>query len=148
MQLRKYLLPSALILAFGIALAVAQNITKSVQMSQDPRGPISLDASNNTYFPAHVLTRGPGTPVLTSCGTTPSIVGTDTGGIITEGTTALGCTVTFNKAYAATPYCVVVGQTGSGFVSPVSWVASTVNFVLTHSTASSLLLNYICVGSS
>ena len=50
-------------------------------------------------------------PTLSSCGTTPSITGTDLGGKVTIGTGATtSCTVTFAAAFAAAPACVVTGD--------------------------------------
>jgi hypothetical protein len=37
-------------------------------------------------------------PALTSCGTSPAIVGTDMAGTVTMGTTPTGCVITFNGA--------------------------------------------------
>ena len=142
--MRKYLLPSALILAFGIALAGAQVITKSIQLTQDPRSPIGMDASNNVYFPAHVLSVGPNTaPVLTACGGgTPTITGTDTAGVITEGTSSAGCTVTFNRAFLAAPYC----NANAAAASAMGVSTTTTTMVLAHASASSGVINYICIG--
>ena len=105
--MKRYLLPSALILAFGLALAGAQTITKSLQVTQDPRSPVGLDASNNAYFPAHVLMGGSQTvaPTTATCGSggSPGVVGTDNAGVVTEGAgTGAGvtaCTIYFNKPF-------------------------------------------------
>src|SRR5262249_37223909 len=41
-----------------------------------------------------------------SCGTSPSITGTDQAGEVTMGTGApTGCVITFNSAYTSAPYC-------------------------------------------
>jgi hypothetical protein len=46
-------------------------------------------------------------PALTSCGTSPAIIGTDLAGTVTMGTgTPTGCVITFNSAKTAAPHCV------------------------------------------
>ena len=143
--MRKYLLPSALILAFGLALATAQNINKALQLSQDPTGAIGVDTNNNVYWPGHVLTVGPGTPVLTSCGGA-TITGTDTEGTISGGDlTSHGCVATFAKAYLATPYCIVVSENMG--TSPPAYSASTTAITVSTTTMGAAVMHYRCSGS-
>ena len=142
--MRKYLLPSALILAFGIALAGAQVITKSLQVTQDPRSPVGLDASNNVYFPAHVLT-SQSAPALTSCGSgSPTVTGSDFGGQITEGSSATGCILTFKEAFAAAPGCVI---SSSNAASGLGVTTSTIAMTIVHSSYSSITIGYLCTGA-
>lgn len=144
-KLKRYLLPSALILALGLAYATAQSITKAIQLSQDSTGAFGVDTNNNVYFPGHILSTGPGTPVLTSCGTgSPAVVGTDTAGQITLGTSATACTLTFAQAYVATPWCVVTVQSG---VSQIGYTPSTTTLVLSQLSTSGDKVNYMCSGS-
>lgn len=145
-KLKRYFLPSALILAFGLTLAFAQTINKALQLSQDSTGAFGVDTNNNIYLPGHVLTTGPGTPVLTSCGSgSPAITGTDTGGVVTTGTTATGCIITFSKAYLATPYCVVSTQSVLG-TTPFQYTASLTALTITQGSATGNLINYVCTG--
>lgn len=106
--MRKYLLPSLLVLALAAGFAWAQNITRGVQMSQDPTGPIGSDTSNNLYFGrgSHFLTFGAQPPVLTSCGS-GVITGSDTMGVLSPaGVATTTCTLTFTQAYLTAPGCV------------------------------------------
>lgn len=83
-------------------------------------------------------------PALTSCGTTPSIVGTDLAGTVTMGTTATGCVITFNTAKSAAPHCVV-----TWIATPLasqSYVTSTTAITTTQTSTSNNVLKYICVG--
>jgi hypothetical protein len=144
--MRKYLLPSILILALAAVPGIAQIINKALQLSQDATGAFGVDTNNNVYFPGHILSTGPGVPVLTSCGTTPSILGTDTAGQVTTGTTAGGCVVTFNRAYVATPWCVISWQTTPPTTQ--SNTPSTTAITILNTTQSSGKFNYICSGSS
>lgn len=82
-------------------------------------------------------------PVLTSCGTTPAITGSDTAGIVTMGTTATGCVITFAAAYVLAPYCVV-----SWIATPLasqSYVTSATAITLTQTSASNNKVQYICI---
>lgn len=143
--MRKYFLPSALILILGLGLAVGQNINKALQLSQDPTGAFGVDTNNNVYFPGHVLSNGPGTPVLsgTLCAGTPVITGTDTVGVVTDGAASGGCTMTFNRAYLSAPYCLVTTPT----TTTVNYTASTTSLIVTHATNTNVTWNYFCSGS-
>lgn len=144
--MKRYLLPSALILALGLGIAVAQNITSSVQLSQDPRGPIGLDSANNVYFPAHILTNQLPAPTVTAGAGTVTLVGTDNAGTITGGgVTTSTATMLFAKAYAAAPSCVLVGQTSQA-TSPIAYniVPTAVNIT---TNVGAMIVNYWCSGA-
>jgi hypothetical protein len=83
-------------------------------------------------------------PALTSCGTTPSIVGTDLAGTVTMGTTATGCVITFNTAKSAAPHCVV--QWIATPLASQSYTTSTTAITTTQTSTSNNVLKYICVG--
>lgn len=86
-------------------------------------------------------------PALTSCGTgSPTIAGTDVAGLITMGTAAAGCTLTFNKAYANAPFCTVTWQ-GSPLALQSYAISATV-ITLTQTPTSGNLVNYMCVGQN
>jgi hypothetical protein len=143
MNMRKYLLPSALILAFGLSLALAQNITKSVQLSQSAGGPIGVDTSNNVYFPAHILSSGK-IPTL-SLGTIAA-GSTDFQGLITETSNSIGGVLTFAQAFAAAPNCVLVAQTAAS-ATPLTFTTVATALTYSHASQISQLLNYICTGA-
>ncbi len=53
----------------------------------------------------HRFSSGPA-PAVSTCGTgSPTIVGDDNGGVVTTGTAATACTITFSKAFQKSPYC-------------------------------------------
>lgn len=95
--------------------------------------------------PAHIATAQTTAPVLTSCGGgSPAIVGTDTAGIVTMGTTASGCIITFNTAYTAAPFCVV-----SWIATPLatqSYVTTNSAVTLTQAPTSGNVVQYHCIG--
>ena len=81
---------------------------------------------------------------LSSCGTSPAIVGNDIKGTITEGGTATGCTFAFTTARANDPSCVITSQAGAAF----SYAHSTAGFVITNVGAlSGTKIDYQCFGN-
>jgi hypothetical protein len=96
-------------------------------------------------FDGRFMPVGSGTaPALTSCGTSPAIVGTDVAGTVTMGTgTPTGCVITFNVAYIAAPHCVV-----TWIATPLasqSYTTSTTAITLTQTATSSNVVKYMCV---
>lgn len=93
--------------------------------------------------PTHIATAQLTAPALTSCGTgSPAITGTDEAGIVTLGTSATGCVITFNVAYTGTPFCVV-----SWIATPLasqSYVTAASTITLTQTSASGNKVQYIC----
>jgi hypothetical protein len=91
-----------------------------------------------------ILTHGyvgqPGTPSISSCGTSPSAAtGTDLSGHVTEGTTATGCTITFSTGTTFNS-CTVSLSTGAAV--GVSTLGSTL--VVTHASLSNNVLYWTC----
>lgn len=85
-------------------------------------------------------------PAVTSCGTSPTITGTDTAGKVTIGSSASStCTLTFEEAYANAPSCVLTNGTVD---VPVWATTSTTVLTITDGAGdfSSDVIMYICVG--
>ena len=99
---------------------------------------LRIMAASNHLAPAGTA------PALTSCGGgSPTIVGTDVAGTVTMGTTATGCVITFNVAYAAEPHCVV-----SWIATPLasqSYATSASAITLTQTSTSGNVVKYICM---
>ena len=150
--MKKYLLPSGVILALGLGFAFAQNISKSVQLSQDPTGLVGYDTSNNIYIPGHLLTttRGGPPPTVTgsTCGTTtPSVVGSDFAGVITVGTSATtSCVLTFGTAFVTAPVCLLTPK--SAILAALSYATSTTALTITQTSTASNTIAYLCTSSS
>lgn len=136
----------ALCLVTGAAFA--QNITKSVQLSQDGLGLIGYDTNNGVYFPAHILSTIRGAPapsvVGATCGTTaPAVTGTDFAGTVTVGSSAAtSCVVTFGTAFAVAPTCVVSPK--SAILAAFSFATSTTALTITQTSTASNTFTYIC----
>lgn len=150
--LHKWGMSLALLSILG-GVAIAQNITSSVQLSQDPRGTIGVDINNNIYFQnnRHILSSPnvSAPPVLTACitGGTPTLTGTDFSGTIVSGTTAsTSCVVTFGAAFVTAPRCVV--SWSSGPLTAMSYTTSTTALTITQTSTASVTINYICTSTS
>jgi len=94
----------------------------------------------------HIASSGTA-PTVGTCGTSPSITGTDTRGQVTFGTGApTACTISFATAYTTTPYCMAMAygsDTGGSY-----WIqsTSTTTLVINVSTGlSSQKFNYFCI---
>lgn len=71
-------------------------------------------------------------PTLSSCGTSPSVVGNDSAFTITAGSAGpTGCTATFAVAKSKAPVCTVSAQTGS-VVNALSYTVSTTAVTLSQ----------------
>jgi hypothetical protein len=105
----------------------------------------SIDAGGIAYLKK--ISSAGNIPVVSSCGTSPGISGTDMSGTVTVGTggTATSCTVTFDIAYANTPHCFVNDQTDT--VTPRVSAVSTTAFTITKLTAftAGAVIDYFCV---
>ena len=104
----------------------------------------TLQITASSTFGGHVNSTGT-TPTLSSCGGTPSIVGTDTAGRVSTGTGVVtSCTVTFAQNYKSPPVCTVLDATVA-----VGLVGATNSSTLTLSAAvtfDSDVIHYICIG--
>lgn len=82
-------------------------------------------------------------PTVASCGTGPTIAGTDTAMRVTAGTTATTCTITFGRAKLVTPACTIGYQPGG---SGPAYTVSTTGIAITYpGTVSTVITNIICV---
>ena len=84
-------------------------------------------------------------PALSSCGTTPSIVGSDAAGKVTIGTgSTTSCTVTFATAFDNAPACVITGDNiALGYAATTS---TTVLTVTSSADMASDVISYLCIG--
>src|SRR6185312_11037290 len=97
---------------------------------------------NAAGAPTHIITQQATAPALTSCGTSPSITGTDEAGIVTMGTSATGCVITFNVAYSSAPFCIV-----TWIATPLasqSYVTAADKITLSQTSADNNVVQYMC----
>ncbi len=112
----------------------------------------TADIAANTILQADVsLVFGTGTaPVASSCGTSPTVVGSDMAGKVTIGTSAAavdGCVLTFNTAFTNAPSCTVTGEDPAiGVAATSSTTALTITTEAAGDTSSDVLM-YICLGN-
>lgn len=111
-------------------------------------GVVALNNESTGYTKVGTKIRAGGAaPALTSCGTTPAISGSDLAGEVTMGTgTPTGCVITFNVAYAATPYCSATWQDQT--IATRQYAVSTTALTLTQTATSSNKVNYTCMARS
>ncbi len=83
-----------------------------------------------------------GSTSVSACGTSPSIVGTDTAGRIVEGSVATGCTISFARTWASAPACTVTDEVGLGLSYTVSTTAITITNI---GALSSTGVHYLCM---
>ncbi len=162
--MKRLLLFTGLVLALGLGLASAQNITKSLQGSQDPRGPVGQDTSNAMYFPGHINAFGQFTTVPTPSAATTGVscVGSATGGtlanVLASGSTDVAqqvttrntsCAIIFGSPFNAAPICVATPTTYtiSAALAPSQAIATaTTGFTMTN-LISGAIYNIICIGN-
>lgn len=114
-------------------------ISAALLLSISLAGAVSLNADR-------IISTG-GTPALTTCGTTPAIVGGDTAGTVTMGTGApTGCVITFSTPYVAAPFCVVVWQ-GTPLAAQNYTVSATAITTVQTGTSSNII-DYVCIARS
>lgn len=147
--MRKYILPSLLVLALSAGLGVSATINKAIQLSQDATGAFGVDTNNGVYFPGHILSPAP-VPAPTVAGTgTPTLTGSDVAGVVTTGNNATTATVTFGTAYTSVPTCVVTLKTAlAASVTPISYSVATTSIAITQNAASANTIAYICMSLS
>lgn len=94
----------------------------------------------------NVVANGSAIPVLTSCGTSPSITAgsTDFAGNYTTGSAATTCTITFANAFTNAPDCLILNSAGAATLIPTYTVSASA--ITVSVDIASTLYRYICVG--
>lgn len=121
-------------LTTGIPIFQASTSTLATSsVSLGVLGASSTASSNFSVFQilgdGHVNSTGT-VPVLSSCGTSPTIVGSDAWGTVTVGSvTATSCTITFQIPYEATPSVIISSETS--LTSQPSYTISTTALTIT-----------------
>jgi|SRR5882672_7053507 len=139
--MKKYLLPSALILLLGLGAALAQTFVRAVQLSQDTTGAFSVDSNNGIYFPGHVLSIGTPAPTVVGNGSN-TVTGTDFMG--TANFNGVTASVVFGRAYLTLPSCVVTFQNGASG----GYFLTTTGINVTQVSAQLRPVNYLCSSAS
>jgi len=150
--MKRILLVALALALLGPGLASAQQINRSLQGSQDPRGPVGLDTSNGAYFPGHINAFGQFTTITTqaNCGLGAAMTtgSTDVAGTVTPRQSF--CTVQFGSPFNANPNCVASTVSIAAGASLASSLAisslSTTSFTL-NNVMSGAIVNYICIGN-
>jgi hypothetical protein len=80
-------------------------------------------------------------PVLSGCGTSPTAVAYDSNGVVSPGSGAAGCTITFATPYFSAPACMVSSRGGVNFTYAVTATGITVT-----GAVGGTQLDFICRG--
>lgn len=102
-------------------------------------------AKQAEFQDSHLYFTGSNAPSAGTCGTTPSISGTDSMGAVTTGSgAATACTITFGTQWTNTPacWCTVPAATAAARIT----AASTTAITCTYSSLASTALYYGCLG--
>lgn len=102
-------------------------------------------AKQAEFQDSHLYFTGSNAPSVGTCGTTPSISGTDSMGAVTTGSgAATACTITFGTQWTNTPacWCTVPAATAAARIT----AASTTAITCTYSSLASTALYYGCLG--
>lgn len=122
-----FILIGILLVSFGLATIAS---TQSASTVSSASGALSTNGA---------------APVVSACGTTPTIRGNNYGGVITTGSGPISaCTITFTPAFGTVPSCVASNtSTGAGIAA----ATTTTTLVMTGSGVdmTSDIVNYICV---
>jgi len=96
----------------------------------------------------HLVAKGGSVPLLSGCGTSPSVVvGTDTAGSFTVGSVATACVLTFNKAWVNAPHCFANDHTAVLAVGCTTTTTTITFDTATLAAISSQALDYFCIGN-
>lgn len=148
--MKKYLLPSGLILLLGLGLAVAQQTFRAIQLSQDTTGIFQVDTNFGVYFPGHLLMSGTNRPAPTVNGTgsTPTIASTstDNSGTVTAGTSSSVINIVFGQAFLSVPNCVVTWQSPGTVTSPLNYTVVATGINVAQGATTGDKINYWCSG--
>lgn len=99
-----------------------------------------LTLTGNTHF----NTTGSTQPTLSSCGTGPTVIGTDSAFTITGGTGSGGCTATFSRPATNVPTCTVTNQTMS-LVNAMTYTTSAAAVTITQTALETAKVDVVCV---
>lgn len=133
--------------SFG-GLLVAQNFIASVQLSQDPRGPLPVDQAQNVYLTnnRHLNRQtgsSPGLSLGTCSGGALAANSTDFSGAVATATAP--CTINFAQTWGTAPACVVSTSVNSQGAWAVATTTTTLAITVAG-TAAAATWNWVCTG--
>lgn len=125
--------------------AVGTGIASLLNVSTATTGPYILNVSSfgagAVHFQDHTSS-----PTLTSCGTGPTIVGTNNAFTITAGATATGCTITFSPGtFVKVPVCIISQQSMS-VVNALSYTTTAAAVTITQTGLGGNKVDLHCFG--
>lgn len=115
------------------------------QMALTPTGSATRGTIQKVWGDGHFQFLSAALPAATSCGTSPAVASgsSDSQGVVTEGSVATGCTITFATAYLSSPSCTVTAEVGA-----LTYAVTTTAITVTNVGAlSSSKIHYHCQGN-
>jgi hypothetical protein len=114
-------------------------------IANDP-GTGSLNTQFDLIASQHIRSNGTA-PAISSCGSSPSVTGTDNAGYVTTGGSVASCVVTFAASWPSTPVCMVKTD---GAATPTAYVSAHSGSAITVSFSSNLngTFAYMCQGDN
>jgi hypothetical protein len=129
------------VLAGPITGASAYPTFRALTAADIPTSPSLINFGSN-----HVRVGSTTAPALSSCGSSPSISGTDVAGQITMGSgSPTSCTMTFNVAYSNAPYCTVTWQHN---LASMIYATATNALTLVQTGTSNNIVDYFCAAQN
>ena len=104
---------------------------------------VSAGQFNGPVIGLSKITTNNNPPVLSSCGGTPTVVGSNAAGRLVTGSAATTCTITFANAYTGAPFCVISAEVATQPTYTVS--ASAITFATSIASAA---YHYHCIARS
>ena len=131
--------------ALFLGASTASSSTYQLAVATGPSGSYSMDVSTT----GHINSQNNSGVSISSCGSAPvgTAAGSDFAGTISVGGGVVtACTLTFSKAFTATPTCLV-SDNSSTVTSGITSINNSAFTVSTSATLGGGRIYYICVGS-
>lgn len=126
----------------SVSSTPATNPTDFLLSISSANGALAFGVQNNS----HVISSGT-TPSMGSCGTSPSVDGTDNAGIITVGAGIVtSCALNFSSTYTRPPICTI-STNSTAVTADITSITGTVATFGFSATLAGGTVWYICVGN-
>lgn len=128
-------------------LTLTGNATISTTLAVGGNATLGDGTADTTYQWGHLTLDGTA-PTLSSCGSSPTVIGTDRKGLITVGATGTACTATFSRTYTSTNVtCRVSARVGANQAS-LTYTTSATALTMSAAVPGDYDYDCGCVGSS
>ncbi len=116
----------------------ASGADRNIDLRLSPQGLGRVINIGDMATRGHDLVDG-ASPLISHCGTSPTVSGSDNAGLVTTGLGATACTLTFAKSFSTRPYCTVTGENATVTYSVTSGAISI-------TAGANMIIDYQCTG--